>query len=258
MFNLYNSSPLENTWTIKQCRTPKWMDPIQNRVSVWRYWISVKRDLFSFGNATTKQMKCNALRWSFSETWATPTNFDQQSSNSPFGSNLPLNFFASHPCASYLLCMCYCYEYCYWIAMLSTTTNHCLLHNEIEALSVRARCKPARTPCLLANLLNIWTYTHGYHVVTTHIYLRLLKQILTQTHTVRNKQWFELGKHSIYIYIYSILYNASGFLPRDSRTAAALWHLIRRKSISTLLWFNMRTHHDLQQQLSNSKICLGG
>lgn len=160
---------MENTWTIKQCRTPKWMDPIQNRVSVWRYWISVKRDLFSFGNATTKQMKCNALRWSFSETWATPTNFDQQSSNSPFGSNLPLNFFVSHPRASYLLCMCYCYDYCYWIAMLSTTTNHCLLHNEIEALSVRARCKPARTPCLLANLLNIWTYTHGYHVVTTHI-----------------------------------------------------------------------------------------
>lgn len=103
-----------------------------------------------------------------------------------------------------------------------------------------------------------WTYGHTHMVITLllRIYLRLLKQILTQTHTVRNKQWFELGKYSIYIY--SILYNASGFLPRDSRTAAALWHLIRRKSISTLLWFNMRTHHYLQQQLSNSKICLGG
>ena len=48
-----------------------------------------------------------------------------------------------------------------------------------------------------------WTYGHTHMVITLllRIYLRLLKQILTQTHTVRNKQWFELGKHSIYIYI---------------------------------------------------------
>ena len=38
-----------------------------------------------------------------------------------------------------------------------------------------------------------------------YIYLRLLKQILTQTHTVRNKQWFELGKHFIYIYIFHFI-----------------------------------------------------
>ena len=224
--------------------------------------ISKKGPFFSREcNNKTNEVQCTSLEflWNMGNSnklWPTrvPTLHSDQICRSTFLHRIP----ELHICCVCVIAMNIATELpCY---LQPPTTVCCTMRSKLSLFAqVAHQLKQLKPPVCWPTY---WTYGHTHMVITLllRIYLRLLKKNLAQTHTVRNKQWFEFGKHSIYnyIYIYSIVNNASGFLPRHSRTAAALWHLIRRISISTLLWFNMRTHHYLQQQLSNSKICLGG